>query len=94
MMTFNDGVEAAAKVMDDLDRGGWFAAAIRARAKLEYAMPEDKILDAMVEAAAAHFNIAPEPDDPDLPAVRRCMVAIQTRLRADGAINEMVQPGE
>ena len=31
--TFNAGVEAAAKVMEDLDHSGWFAAAIRARAK-------------------------------------------------------------
>ena len=50
-------------------------------------MTEDKILDAMVEAAAAHFNIAPEPDDPDLPAVRRCMEAILTGLRAEGVVH-------
>ncbi len=79
-MTYNAGVEAAAKVMDDLDHGGWFATAIRARAMRD-AMPEDKILDAMVEAAAAHFAIKPEKDEPE---VRRCMVSILTRLRADG----------
>ncbi len=82
-MTYNAGVEAAAKVMDDLDHGGWFAAAIRERAMRD-AMPEDKILDAMVEAAAAHFAIKPDPDDHDMPEVRRCMVSILTRLRADG----------
>jgi len=32
-VTYNDGIEAAARVMDDLDRGGWFAMAIRAIAK-------------------------------------------------------------
>ncbi len=31
-MTHNAGVEAAIAVMSDLDRGGWFAEAIRARA--------------------------------------------------------------
>ena len=50
-------------------------------------MTEDKILDAMVESAAAHFAIKPEPDDPDLPAVRRCMEAILTRLRAEGVVH-------
>ena len=83
----NVGVEAAAKVMDDLDRSGFFAEAIRARAKQDSAMTEDEILDVMVEAIAAHFSIESEQDDPDLPAVRRCVKAILTRLRAKGVIN-------
>lgn len=77
----NVGVEAAAEVMDDLDRSGWFAEAIRARAKQDSAMAEDEIIDVMVEATAAHFAIVSDQDDPDLPAVRRCMKAILTRLR-------------
>ncbi len=84
--TFNAGVEAGAVVMDDLDHGGFFAAAIRARAMRD-AVLEDKILDAMVEAAAAHFAIKPDPDDPNTPEVRRCMVSILARLRADGAVD-------
>ncbi len=82
---YNAGVEAAAKVMDDLDHSGFFAAAIRARAMRDV-RPEDDVLDAMVEAAAAHFAIEPEPDDPDAPAVRRCMEAILVRLRADSVV--------
>jgi len=31
---FAEGVEFAAKVMEDLDAGGWFAAAIRSRSDL------------------------------------------------------------
>ena len=75
------GGEAAAEVMDDLGRSGWFAEAIRARAKQDSAMAEDEIIDVMVEATAAHFAIVSDQDDPDLPAVRRCMKAILTRLR-------------
>lgn len=84
---YNAGVEAAAEVMDDLDRGGWFAFAIRARAKREDAMTEADIIDVMVEAAAAHFGIESKSFYPDLPAVRRCMAAILARLRAEGVVN-------
>ena len=85
-MTFNAGVEAAAKVMDDLDHGGWWAAAIRARARRDEP-PEADILDAMVEAAAEHFGIAPKPDDPATPEVRRCMKSVLVRLRTDGIVD-------
>ncbi len=85
-MTHNAGVEAAAKVMDDLDRGGFFAAAIRARAKRDEPA-EAGIIDAMVDAAAAHFGIKPKSDDPGTPEVRRCMESILARLRADGVID-------
>ena len=64
-----------------------FAAAIRTRAQGEDAMTEDKILDAMVEAAAGHFGIKPEPDDPDTPEVRRCMEVVLARLRTDGVVD-------
>ena len=85
-MTYNAGVEAAAKVMDDLDHGGWFAAAIRARVRRDEP-PEADILDAMIEAAAKHFGIDPQPDDPNTPQVRRCMESILTRLRTDGIVD-------
>ena len=85
-MTFNAGVEAAAKVMDDLDRSGFYAAAIRARAKRAEPTEAD-ILDAMVEAAAGHFGIEPKPDDPNTPQVRRCMESILARLRTDGVVD-------
>ena len=85
-MIFNAGVEAAAKVMDDLDRGGFYAAAIRTRAK-RIEPTEADILDAMVEAAAPHFAIEPEPADPNPPQVRRCMEAVLARLRAEGVVD-------
>ena len=85
-MTFNAGVEAAAKVMDDLDHGGWWAAAIRARAKRDEP-PEADILDAMVAGATGHFGIEPKPDDPATPEVRRCMKSVLVRLRADGVVD-------
>ena len=82
---YNAGVEAAAKVMDDLDGGGWFAEAIRARAR-RVQQDDIDVIDGMVAAAAAHLGIERRPDDPDIPAVRRCMEAILARLRADGVV--------
>ncbi len=85
---YNAGVEAAAAIMDDLDSGGWFAAAIRARATPIHARRNDAdIIALMMEAAAAHFGIDPKPDDPDTPEVRRCMESILARLRAEGIIH-------
>ncbi len=82
---YNAGVEAAAKVMEDLDRSGFFASAIRARAK-RAEPPKANVIAAMVEAAAGHFGIEPKPDDPATPEVQRCMEAVLARLRADGVV--------
>ncbi len=83
---YNAGVEAAAKVMDDLDRSGWFAEAIRERATRDEQSEADTIT-AMVDAVAKHLGIEPKKDDPDMPAVRRCMEAVLARLRAGGVVN-------
>ncbi len=45
-----------------------------------------EVIDAMVAAAAAHLGIERRLDDPNVPAVRRCMEAILARLRADGVV--------
>ena len=90
-MTFNAGVEAAAKVMDDLDRGGWFAEAIRARAMQRDEITDDIIVATMVEAAAKHLGLEVKSDDPNLPAVQNCMKSVMMRLRVDGIISEGVE---
>ena len=85
-MTFNAGVEAAAKVMDDLDRGGWFAEAIRARAMRSAGITDDAIVAGMIDAVSKHLGFEADPDDPYLLAAQNCMKSVLVRLRADGIV--------